>query len=76
MTPEEIGLSGRWQVIASNAIQNQHQLKESASLEIGCYSTSLPVKEHDDFMGSHGIIGRIQKTSPLSHPSVICCIAL
>ena len=28
--------------------QNQNQPKESASLEIGCYATSLPINEHDD----------------------------
>lgn len=49
MTPEEIGLSGCWQVIAVERYsRKQHQPKESASLEIGCYATSLAVKEHDD----------------------------
>lgn len=49
MTPEKIGLSGCWQVIAVERYsQNQNQPKESASLEIGCYATSLTVKEHDD----------------------------
>jgi hypothetical protein len=49
VTPEEIGLSGCWQVIAVERYsQNQNQPKESASLEIGCYATSLTVKEHDD----------------------------
>lgn len=49
MTPEEIGLSGCWQVIAVERYsQKQNQTKESASLETGCYATSLAVKEHDD----------------------------
>ncbi|MBP9903082.1 MAG: hypothetical protein KBH45_16605 [Verrucomicrobia bacterium] len=49
MTPEEIGLSGCWQVIAVERYsQNQNQPKEAASLEIGCYATSLAVKESDD----------------------------
>jgi len=49
VTPEKIGLSGCWQVIAVERYsQNQNQPKESASLEIGCYATSLTVKEHDD----------------------------
>lgn len=49
MTPEEIGLSGCWQVIALERYsQNQNHPKESASLEVGCYATSLTVKEHDD----------------------------
>ena len=49
MTPEEIGLSGCWQVIAVERYsQNQNQPDESASLEIGCYAASLAVKDHDD----------------------------
>jgi predicted transposase YbfD/YdcC len=49
VTPEEIGLNGCWQVIAVERYsQNQNQPKESAALEIGCYATSLTVKEHDD----------------------------
>jgi predicted transposase YbfD/YdcC len=49
VTPEEIGLSGCWQVIAVERYsQNQNQPKEAASLEIGCYATSLAVKESDD----------------------------
>lgn len=28
--------------------QNQNQPKASASVEVGCYATSLTVKEHDD----------------------------
>lgn len=28
--------------------QDQNKSKESASLEIGCYATSLSIKEHDD----------------------------
>jgi len=49
VTPEEIGLCGCWQVIAVERYsQNQNQPKESASLEIGCYATSLALQEHDD----------------------------
>lgn len=49
LTPEEIGLTGCWQVIAvERHSQNHHQPKESASLEIGCYATSLAFQEHDE----------------------------
>lgn len=49
MSPEEIGLCGCWQVIAVERYsQDQNKSKESASLEIGCYATSLSIKEHDD----------------------------
>ena len=49
VTPEEIGLCGCWQVIAVERYsQNQNQPKESASLEIGCYATSLALQEQDD----------------------------
>lgn len=49
VTPEEIGLCGCWQVIAVERYsQDQNQPKESASLEIGCYATSLALQEHDD----------------------------
>ncbi len=49
VTPEEIGLSGCWQVIAVERYsQGHHQPKESASLEIGCYATSLAFPERDD----------------------------
>jgi len=49
VTPEQIGLSGCWQVIAVERYsQNQNQPKESASLEVGCYATSLAVEEHDE----------------------------
>jgi len=49
VTPEEIGLSGCWQVIAVERYsQDQNQPKASAALEVGCYATSLAVKEHDD----------------------------
>jgi hypothetical protein len=42
-------LCGCWQVIAVERYsQNHHAPKESASLEIGCYATSLTVKEHED----------------------------
>jgi predicted transposase YbfD/YdcC len=49
VTPEEIGLCGCWQVVAVERYsQNQNQPKESASIEIGCYATSLALQEQDD----------------------------
>ena len=49
VTPEEIGLCGCWQVIAVERYsQDRNQPKESASLEIGCYATSLALQEQDD----------------------------
>ena len=49
VTPEEIGLCGCWQVIAVERYsQPHHEPKESASLEIGCYATSLVLPEQDD----------------------------
>ena len=49
VSPEEIGLCGCWQVIAVERYsQEHHQPKESASLEIGYYATSLTIKEQDD----------------------------
>ena len=49
VSPEEIGLCGCWQVIAVERYsQNQNKPKGSASLEIGCYATSLSLKEYDD----------------------------
>lgn len=49
VSPEEIGLCGCWQVVAvERYAQNQNQPQESASLDIGCYATSLSLKEHDD----------------------------
>ena len=49
VTPEEIGLGGCWQVIAVERYsQPHHKPKESASLEIGCYATSLALQEQDD----------------------------
>lgn len=49
VTPEEIGLCGCWQVIAVERYsQDQNQPKETASLEIGCYATSLALQEQDD----------------------------
>jgi hypothetical protein len=49
VTPEEIGLCGCWQVIAVERYsQEQNQPKESASLEIGAYATSLALQEQDD----------------------------
>jgi hypothetical protein len=51
VSPEDIGLCGCWQVVAVERYsQDQNKPKESASLEIGCYATSLSVKEHDDAM--------------------------
>jgi predicted transposase YbfD/YdcC len=49
VSPEEIGLCGCWQVIAVERYsQNQNQPKETASLEIGCYATSLALDQRDD----------------------------
>ena len=42
-------MSGCWQVIAVERYsQGHHQPKESASLEIGCYATSLAFQERDE----------------------------
>jgi predicted transposase YbfD/YdcC len=49
VNPEEIGLCGCWQVIAVERYsQDQKESKESASLEIGCYATSLSIEEGQD----------------------------
>lgn len=49
VSPEEIGLTGCWQVIAVERYsQLHHKPKASASLEIGCYATSLAFQERDD----------------------------
>jgi predicted transposase YbfD/YdcC len=49
VSPEEIGLCGCWQVIAvERSSQDQNKPKESASLEIGCYATSLASDERND----------------------------
>ena len=49
VSPQEIGLCGCWQVIAVERYsQDQNKSKESASLEIGCYATSLSMEQHDD----------------------------
>ncbi len=49
VTPEEIGLCGCWQVIAVERYsQPHHEPKASASLEIGCYATSLAIDQLDD----------------------------
>ena len=49
LSPEEIGLTGCWQVIAVERYsQNHHQPKASASLEIGCYATSLAFQERGE----------------------------
>jgi predicted transposase YbfD/YdcC len=48
VSPEEIGLCGCWQIIAVERYsQNHHQPKESASLEIGYYASSLTLPQHD-----------------------------
>ena len=42
-------MCGCWQVIAVERYsQDKNQPKESASLEIGCYATSLALQEQDD----------------------------
>src|ERR1043165_3284429 len=49
VTPQEIGLCGCWQVVAVERYsQNHHEPKESASLEVGYYATSVPIQQHDD----------------------------
>jgi hypothetical protein len=49
VSPEEIGLCGCWQVVALERYsQNQNEPKDSASLEVGCYATSLALEEHDE----------------------------
>lgn len=49
VTPEDIGLSGCWQVIAVERYrQMHHQPKESASKEIGYYASSLALQERSD----------------------------
>lgn len=49
VTPEEIGLCGCWQIIAVERYSRpHHQPKEAASLEIGCYATSLTFDQRND----------------------------
>ena len=49
MSPEEIGLCGCWQVVAvERHSQDLTAPDEPASLEIGCYATSLTVDQRDD----------------------------
>ena len=49
VTPEEIGLCGCWQVIAVERHSlPHHQPQQSASLEIGCYATSLAFDQRTD----------------------------
>jgi hypothetical protein len=49
VSPEEIGLCGCWQVVAvERQSQDLTQPDEPASLEIGCYATSLSVGQRDD----------------------------
>jgi hypothetical protein len=51
-------LCGCWQVIAVERYrQKHHEPKESASLEIGCYATSLALQERDDAQISTAIRG-------------------
>ena len=49
VSPEEIGLCGCWQVIAvERQSQDLNQAQDTASLEIGCYATSLTKEERND----------------------------
>lgn len=49
VSPEDIGLCGCWQIVALERYsQKHHEPKESASLEIGYYATSLAVHEYDN----------------------------
>ncbi|MGH9474620.1 MAG: transposase [Terriglobales bacterium] len=49
VSPEEIGLSGCWQVIAlERSSQALNQPAKAASLETGYYATSLALDERDD----------------------------
>ena len=49
VSPEEIGLSGCWQVIAVERYsQDLNKPSQSASLEIGCYATSLALDQRED----------------------------
>ena len=49
LTPEEIGLTGCWQVIAVERYsRDPNQPAAEASLEIGYYASSLAVDEHDE----------------------------
>jgi len=49
VSPEEIGLCGCWQVIAvERSSQDPNHPEEAASLEMGCYVTSLALDERDD----------------------------
>jgi predicted transposase YbfD/YdcC len=49
VSPEEVGLCGCWQVIAvERSSQKHHKPKASASVEIGCYATSLTFQERDE----------------------------
>ena len=42
-------MCGCWQVVAVERYsQNHHEPKESASLEVGYYATSVPIQQHDD----------------------------
>jgi predicted transposase YbfD/YdcC len=49
VSPEEIGLCGCWQVIAVERYRRRHHEPENeASLEIGCYATSLTTNQQSD----------------------------
>jgi hypothetical protein len=46
VTPQDIGLCGCWQVMAVERYsQNQNEPKESASLEVGIYASSLALEK-------------------------------
>ncbi len=48
VSPEEIGLTGCWQIIAvERRSQPHHPNQALASLEIGCYATSLAFQERN-----------------------------
>lgn len=49
VSPEEIGLTGCWQVIAvERHSQAPNRSEQAASEDIGCYVTSLALTERDD----------------------------
>lgn len=49
VSPEQIGLCGCWQIIAVKRSSQKHsQPRESASVEIGYYATSLTFQSHDE----------------------------
>jgi hypothetical protein len=49
VSPEEIGLCGCWQVVAVERLSRDlSQPEDPASLQIGCYATSLALDERTD----------------------------